>query len=77
MALTALALYDDPAITIVRVSEADEAEARAIIERYDDKNFSFTNATCFAVMRRLAIRRAFTLDRNFRQFGFETLPGIE
>jgi predicted nucleic acid-binding protein len=74
VALAALELYDDQAITIVRVSEADESEARAIIERYDDKTFSFTDATCFAIMRRLTIQRAFTLDRNFRQYGLEVIP---
>lgn len=74
VALAALDLYDDQTITIVRVSEADETEARAIIERYDDKDFSFTDATCFAIMRRLAIWRAFTLDRNFRQYGLEVIP---
>lgn len=74
VALTAIELYDDPKITIVRVSESDEVEARAIIERYDDKSFSLTDATCFAIMRRLGIRRAFTLDRNFRQYGLEVIP---
>lgn len=74
VALAALELYDDEAITIVRVSEADETEARAIIEQYDDKDFSLTDATCFAIMRRLGIQRAFTLDRNFSQYGVEVIP---
>ena len=74
VALAALALYDDQAITIVRVSAGDETEARAIIEQYDDKDFSLTDATCFAIMRRLAIQRAFTLDRNFSQYGLEVIP---
>ena len=76
VALTTLQeLYASQTTTIVRVSEADELEARAIFERYDDKSFSFTDATCFAIMQRLAIQQAFTLDRNSRQSGFETIPG--
>jgi predicted nucleic acid-binding protein len=56
------------------VSEADEIQARAIVEQYDDKDFSLTDATCFAIMQRLAIPRAFTLDRNFSQYGIEVIP---
>ena len=74
VALAALDLYDDQTITIVRVSEADEIEARTIIQQYDDKDFSLTDATCLAIMRRLAIPRAFTLDHNFRQYGVEVIP---
>lgn len=67
-------LYSSQTTTIARVSAGDEMEARAIIEQYDDKDFSLTDATCFAVMRRLAIQRAFTLVRNFSQFGLEVIP---
>ncbi len=33
-----------------------------------------TDATCFAVMRRPAIQRASTLDRNFKQYGVDVIP---
>lgn len=59
--------------TIVRVSAYDERRARAIIFEYTDKDFSLTDATSFAVMERLRIRQAFTLDRNFSQFGWALL----
>ena len=59
--------------TIVRVSAHDERRARAIIFEYTDKDFSLTDATSFAVMERLRIRQAFTLDRNFSQFGWVLL----
>lgn len=38
-----------------------------------NKEFSFVDATSFAVMRRLNIDVAFTLDLHFVQFGFQTL----
>jgi predicted nucleic acid-binding protein len=56
--------------TIVRVSARDEQQARAIITRYTDKDFSLTDATSFAVMERLGISHAFTLDHNFAQYGW-------
>src|SRR5438105_3769202 len=38
---------------IERVEEEDEARARAILARYTDKDFSYTDATSFAVMERV------------------------
>jgi predicted nucleic acid-binding protein len=58
---------------IERVGPDDEQRARQIIYQYDDKNFSLTDATSFAVMERLRIVTAFTFDRNFAQYGFQLL----
>jgi predicted nucleic acid-binding protein len=58
---------------VVRISTRDERRAREIIRRYDDKDFSLTDATSFAVMERLRIHDAFTFDRNFEQFGVRML----
>jgi uncharacterized protein len=66
-------LYEHSATTIVRVSVRDEQRARQIIATYMDKDFTFTDATSFAVMERLRIRHAFTFDDDFRQYGFTTL----
>jgi predicted nucleic acid-binding protein len=62
--------------TVVRVSAADEARAREIIQRYQDKSFSLTDATSFAVMERLGIVQSFTFDVNFAQYGFAVIPDI-
>ena len=62
--------FEHSATTVVRASLADEQRARQIIYQYRDKRFSFTDATCFAVMERLRIGTAFTFDHNFAQFGF-------
>ena len=73
----ALALLQEilrTASTIVRVSARDEARALAIIMKHDDKNYSYTDATSFAVMERLHIQQAFTFDRNFFQYGFAVFP---
>jgi predicted nucleic acid-binding protein len=55
--------------TIVRVNEAHELHAREILARYDDKNYSLTDAMSFAVMDRLGIAHAFAFDDHFRQYG--------
>lgn len=57
---------------VLRVSPEDERHARSIIENYRDKDFSFTDATSFALMQRYGIKVAFTFDRHFRQFGLQT-----
>jgi predicted nucleic acid-binding protein len=59
--------------TVVRARAQDEDRARAILARYDDKDFSFADAISFVVMQRLGITHAFTLDDHFAQFGFTVL----
>ena len=56
------------------MSAQDEARARAIVQQFEDKEYSLTDASCFAIMERLGIPVALTLDRNFVQFGWEVLP---
>src|SRR5438105_2164619 len=56
--------------TIVSVTDADEANARAILTRYQDHLFTLTDAISFAVMERLGITRVFSFDRDFVEYGF-------
>jgi predicted nucleic acid-binding protein len=59
--------------TLMWVTPADVERAKAIISQYEDKDFSLTDATSFAVMERIDIRLAFTFDRHFAQYGFTVL----
>lgn len=61
-------------IEIVQVDETIQKEAWEIFEQYQDKDFSFTDCTSFVVMKRARIKLAFTFDRHFQQYGFQTLP---
>lgn len=70
LAAQVLAELDQSSATIIRVSQKDEHRAREIIAQYDDKDFSLTDATSFAVMERLHIGQAFTFDHHFSQYGF-------
>jgi predicted nucleic acid-binding protein len=61
---------------VERVTVEDEGRARTIIEQYKDKTFSYTDATSFAVMERLGLRKAFAFDPHFQQYGFQVVgPG--
>ena len=59
---------------IERVSGEDENKAWQIILRYRDKDFSYVDATSFAVMERLGISDAFSFDDHFEQYSFNRLP---
>lgn len=45
-------------------------EAWILFKRFKDKEFSFTDCTSFALMRRLGLREALAFDGRFTQAGF-------
>jgi predicted nucleic acid-binding protein len=59
--------------TIVRVRASDEERARQIIFRYQDKEFSYTDALSFVVMEQLGLTQAFSFDSDFAQYGLIVL----
>lgn len=67
-------LRDSGVTELVRVTSDDEEAAWAWFCRDSDKDYSYTDCVSFAVMRRLGIDRAITLDRHFRQAGFTAEP---
>lgn len=62
-------LLDEEVSTLVRITEEDEARAWRIFCQYEDKAFSFTDCTSFALMERLEIDTAFAFDDHFHQYG--------
>lgn len=56
-------------VEMVRVEAEDFNEACRIYSQYQDKEWSLTDCTSLAVMRRLGIQTAFSFDEHFRQFG--------
>lgn len=59
---------------MVDITSADEQAAWDIFVRYHDHVFSFTDCTSFALMQRLGLTTAITLDADFRTFGLHCLP---
>lgn len=62
-------IKNNPLITLYRVAVEDEETAFEILKEFSDKDFSYTDATSFAVMERLGIRSVFTFDEHFSQYG--------
>lgn len=56
-------------IELVRIEEDHEQTAWELIVAFEDKDFSYTDATSFAVAQSLEIDEALSLDRHFREYG--------
>ena len=73
----ALGLLDrlerSPRLSVAFVSEDQEAEALRWLRRHDERAYSFVDATSFAVMRALRIKRALAFDGDFAAAGFVEL----
>jgi len=61
-------------LRILRVTPEIENTAWQIFKKYGDRDFSFTDCTSFALMEREAMSTAFTFDKHFQQYGFQTVP---
>ena len=59
-----------------RIFIQQETEARAfrLLRQHADQDFSFVDATSFAVMRAERIRHAFAFDKHFSTAGFLRVP---
>jgi uncharacterized protein len=59
-----------PTLTIVHVESSVEDDAWRWLDRHDEREYSFVDATSFAVMRRRRIREALAFDGDFSAAGF-------
>jgi len=57
-------------VGIVHVDTGMEAEALTWLRRHDEREFSFVDATSFALMRRERISEALAFDGDFSAAGF-------
>jgi len=51
-----------------------EGRALALLHRYSDHDFSFVDATSFAVMKAQRLQHAFAFDAHFSTAGFVRIP---
>jgi len=62
------------AIELVRVEDDVEGDAWEILERHDDKSWSYVDATSFALIEREGSGEAFAFDAHFDQRGLRVHP---
>jgi len=68
-------LWDESIANLIRVTPRDEIKAWEIFVKYQDKAFSFTDCTSFALMERVEMTEVFVFDEHFKQYGnFIVLP---
>lgn len=64
------AVEKSPRVVVVHVDEAIEDEARSWLRRHDEREYSFVDATSFAVMRHRRLTEALAFDGDFSAAGF-------
>jgi len=60
-------------IDVLRVDDGLEGQAFRWLRRHDEREYSFVDATSFALMRSLRIKEAFAFDGDFAAAGFVEL----
>ena len=67
-------LREGEGMEIVRILPEDEDGAWAFFEKHRYKEYSYTDCTSFALMRRMGITLAIATDNHFQQAGFSQEP---
>ena len=63
--------------SIYEIAEIDTSifhDAMKLLQKFSDKDLSFTDLTSFALMRLHKIKKAFTFDGDFMKAGFQMVP---
>ena len=64
-------------LPVVAVLPTEEQQAKDILARHVDKDWTLCDAISFAVLDARRVSRAFTFDRHFRQYGRIRVLGLE
>lgn len=67
-------LFSDQQVLITSVHDKDKLNAWQIFSKYQDKKFSFTDCTSFAIIGRLKLETAIAIDSDFRAYGIGCIP---
>ena len=67
-------LSSSPRITKIYSDTTLEFKAEKILAKYQDQDFSYTDAVSFAAMRELTIGKVFAFDSHFVTAGFVIIP---
>lgn len=63
-------VQDTPRVSILHVSDEMEESAFRWLRRHDEREYSFVDATSFALMKARRIREALAFDGDFSAAGF-------
>ena len=63
-------LFGQRLARFLRVTDEDLKQAWEVFQKFQDKEWSFTDCVSKVVMERLGIKKAFAFDHHFRLFGF-------
>lgn len=63
-------------LPVIRALPEQEQQAKAILARHTDKDWTLCDAISFAVIDSHHVRRAFTFDHHFRQYGRIEVLGL-
>jgi predicted nucleic acid-binding protein len=77
LGMPAVRAFHDAVLPLVRmewIAEEIHAQAVSAFIATDRRGLSLVDLSSFETMRRMGIRSAFTFDRHFRLYGFETVP---
>jgi predicted nucleic acid-binding protein len=64
-------------LPVVRALPAEEQNAREILARHTDKDWTLCDAISFAVLEGRRVGRAFTFDHHFRQYARIHVLGLK
>lgn len=67
-------LFHSEFARVIPVEDPDRKKAWEIFRQHKDETFSFTDCTCFSVMSRRNIKKAFTFDNDFAIAGYRPVP---
>ncbi|MDO8637766.1 MAG: PIN domain-containing protein [Dehalococcoidia bacterium] len=67
-------LRQSPRVERIFIPPKWEDEAYSLLEKYNDQEFSFVDASSFIAMRTLGIKDAYSFDRHFVAAGFNLVP---
>ncbi len=67
------AVERSPRVRVLTIDAKREDEALRWLRRHDEREYSFVNATSFALMRSSKIRQALAFDGDFSAAGFAEL----
>ena len=63
-------------LTVVRALPQEEQQAKSMLARRTDKDWTLCDAISFAVLDARHVTRAFTFDHHFRQYGRIQVLGL-